>query len=246
MTIIANLQTLPLELVLAITSHLPPSSLISLSLASKHFRQRIPTVPKTTYHAFASSSKCEQLAIARYTWEHWLLRSKRRRCVLCSVVQATDFFNSEVSAICKWHDGWFMAMKAPPTLEQDIGFVLWGLQREARPYWVAVQRKFCVHEGEVLGWQRAGCRCRCESCGHLDVTCYVRVHGSDDWPKSWTLRTANRDGDAVVEEERVSSVRSGLGSPKTWSDFGAVRSVSLQAYHVEIPVVRIEDLLKAD
>lgn len=235
----SSLTALPPELLLNILSYLSPSSRTSLLLVSKHFRRwatsKIPSASE-----IHPSARCEYLALTRYIAEYALLRHDRRRCVICSAVLARDFFHSEVTPICKWHDGWFMALQAPVALEQRFRDMLTEVAQRGKTRWVATTRKYCVHQREVVEWHVENCGCRCGSCGHFDVTCYVRISARDDKPMSWHLRIDDSSTAIVVEK------RGWIGGngQACLSDLTSVEPLELDLLricNVEVPVVRVEE-----
>ena len=64
--------------------------------------------------------------------------------------------------------------------------------------WVAIDRVYCAHTRDIVGWHVADCECTCESCGHFPVKCYVRVSGKLGNPKYAELAEDKR----TVSEER--------------------------------------------
>lgn len=236
-----TLSALPAELLLQILTHLPPSSRVSLSLVSKHFHHWTSPKHPSTLSTYPNT-RCENLAITRYLTSHLLHRLNKRRCLLCGAVQSTTFFRSAVTPICKWHDGWFMALHPPPALESRIrGAVVW-LARRGRTCWVALTRKYCVHEREVVGWFVEDCGCGCGSCGHFDVVCYVRAAAEGERPRSWRIRDVDGGERVVVVEERVWSGGFREQELESCSGLDSVQDGLLRTHSVEVPVIRFEDL----
>lgn len=191
-----TLITLPFELILHISTYLQPSSHLALHLTSRILHHILP------YQACKESrsrSTCEHIALARVQEEYQLLKGKKRRCIICSAVQSLDFFRGP-SPICKWHDGWLMSPMIPEFLDP---FPMNQIERQpdaVPPFWMAIPRKYCMHCREVLGWHLRDCACRCDSCGDLEVECYVRVSSSDNRPISWRLEDIPGRPSHVVEQ----------------------------------------------
>jgi hypothetical protein len=208
----AYLVLLPVELLLAVVDYLPVSSIISLKLTSRHLYEWLPTPSKATV---ARLSQCERIALERYVSEAAHLLLHQRRCIICGGVQAFDFFR-DVAPICKWHDGWFMAASHRPlVLEPSIRRRIRKLELENSSCWVTIERSYCVHRREVLGWFMKDCNCECNACGHFLVRCHIRVSQDRDGLRGWQL--VESADQTVIIEDRVADGMCLFGSIKTYS-----------------------------
>lgn len=187
---------LPNEILLEIARYLPVSALVSLKLTSRRLYYAIPIPLK---FRFGESSMCERLAIRRNLNERKDLRDKRRRCLGCNTLQSTNHFRHQ-SRICTWEDGLLMALAVPPYVEDPTRRRLRILaKRIKQPRWIAISRVLCTHNRDISSWSVPACNCRCESCAHVEVTCYVRVARKLVIPASWRL-CDDQYGQFVLEE----------------------------------------------
>lgn len=194
-----TLITLPFELILQISTYLQPSSHLALHLTSRILHQ---ILPYPDCEESLSRSTCEYIAFSRVWEDHQLWKGGQRRCIICSAIQSLDFFRGQ-SPICKWHDGWLMSSVIPEFFDP---FPMNKTERQpdaVPPYWVAIPRKYCMHCREVLGWHLRDCACRCDSCGDLEVDCYVRVSSSGNRPISWRLEDIPGRPSHVVEQHSL-------------------------------------------
>lgn len=105
------------------------------------------------------------------------MEDNRRRCVLCNAcAPARDFM--EGYPICKTHEGRFMTTAMPSHLEPELVTRLQQLAKEMpESGWVSFGRSLCVHSMLIQNWDGPSglCECHCNSCGHFQVQCYVRI-----------------------------------------------------------------------
>ena len=191
----SNLDMLPPELLLEMAQHISPSTRESLRLASEHLQNRLPGVPRSY---FKTAPRCEQIAWSRFLNEGGSTGLGKRQCILCHAVLSRDFFRGDVS-ICKWHDGWFMSTSLPSFLDEATKKRLLEVQSRHPVKWIAFERQYCAHQKQIIGWHINKCCCNCNSCGHFEVICYVRVSGENDPPKSWELAQDNDGSLCVIE-----------------------------------------------
>ena len=204
-----TLVSLPAEIVLAITTYLPPSALISLKFANKRLNA---IVPAPADYCFDELSQCEKRTIRRCINENTDLQSGRRRCLLCNTLQELRFFHDD-SQICMAERGRFMFVSPPVWLGREMRKRINRLHRNKEDaFWLAIPRTFCLHTLTIVEWTSTACSCHCDSCAHVEVTCYVRVSGRFDTPKAWdVLRDAS--GREWMGEEHYLEGRLMCGSP---------------------------------
>jgi hypothetical protein len=191
----SNLEKLPLELLYEILKHLQPSSHVALHLCSRTLQRAVPTPRPSLLNA----SHCEREALKRYLYESETLRHGKRRCILCRTICSIGFFKS-ASPICQWHEGWFMALTSDRLcLEQSVRDKLERIRSMNHRCWIAMRREYCAHSREVIGWSASNCRENCNSCGHFEVTCYIRISPLDSIPRSWQLVHSTGPEATVVE-----------------------------------------------
>ncbi len=167
-----GLQDLPTELLLQIFNQLAPSARLSLRLSTKTFFRRLPEVPSSS---FTHCSRCERNAFKRIFHERAFQKKEQRRCVLCGSIQSTDFFRGSVP-ICKWHDAWFLYSLLLPDTRANARIVTSSQNPgTAVAQWVPLDRSYCVHDRQIIGWDVPRCFCDCDSCGHFEVMCYFRA-----------------------------------------------------------------------
>jgi hypothetical protein len=191
-----TLTTVPLEILLEISTYLAPSSILALRRTSRVLRSSVPT---PNGRVQIRRSICEYIAWRRVQEEQSLRKLGKRRCVICGASQALHSFRGH-SPICKWHDGWRMAPTIPKSLEPWINDILEDHARSYPPFWVALRRTYCMHCREILGWHIRECRCSCDTCGRLEVECFVRISDADDHPNSWALSDVDESAMTVVEQ----------------------------------------------
>jgi hypothetical protein len=167
-----KLTMLPAEILHMIVSYLPTSSLIAVKLTNKRlYRDTIspsPGWPK-------AASTCEKKAVRRYINERKDLISGRRQCTTCNLITSTDRFPCD-APICKWHEQWFVSTTIPSFLETGLKARLVQLSnRTEEPKYIAIDRMYCAHNRDIVGWHVMDCECECDSCGHYSVKCYVRI-----------------------------------------------------------------------
>lgn len=185
--VVSKLASLPRELLLEITHYLPVSAMISLKLVSKElYHTTILPLDYQGKDAFYKLSFCERNAIRRNLNERRDIKDGRRRCLLCNCLQPAYVFTGN-GATCDFHDKRFMSIRFPPGLESVLCRRLVRLACGTKTCWVAIKRRLCVHTRKIVQWEVGQCRCDCESCPHVGVSCYVRVASQLDTPSTWHL-----------------------------------------------------------
>ena len=228
-----SLDSLPPELLFEIIDYLQSSARLSLTLVSKHFQSWIPTESKTL---LKDRSRCEAIAVRRFLQESQNRRSRKRRCVVCRGLYPEDFFR-RTAPICNWHDGWFMATTLSRHVEKSVMDRLEKVNPR-KTCWFALEREFCVHKREIVGWSVPDCRCNCDSCGHFEVTCYVRRSSQSNRPARWEL---SENGLGVVEEGFVDG--NGRNQSSNMRGLNMLTTdVSRQRYKRTVPVLRLNDV----
>lgn len=213
-----NVPDLPTELNLAIASHLPVSSRISLKLTSRSLFTKTDPIP-TDWRRDATY--CEKRAVRRFVTERKDLEGGRRRCVLCNTLVKTYHFPSPDAPVCKWHEARYVENQIPMAVEEEVRRKLREVERRCRkPVWVSLERWFCVHERRLLDWHFGDCLCQCEACGHFPVMCYVRL---------------SRRKDVVPLCSTLSTGRMYMSEEHWWQGHPYGR------YTVPIPILRLED-----
>lgn len=191
-----SLTDLPPELVLEVISHLSnsPSSLISLKLASK---QLWFTAPQPPTDWLKTATDCQRTAAYRATRERKELLGGRRRCVHCGILAPTHRFQG-TAPLCKWHQARFRSNSIPKHMESSLKIRLLLLTREKEEaVWIPITRMYCAHERETVGWSIFKCTCTCDSCGHFEVQCLLRISPMLDTPQ---ISEPTEDGTHVTEE----------------------------------------------
>lgn len=166
-----SLLRLPNELLHYILSYLPWPAQLSLQHVC---RDLYGSTPSLRAFMAGQQSLCEQNVSLRANEENSNQRSGKRRCVTCGQLAPSTWFRRDTTPICKWHDGWFMKRGIPDTLELDLRRRLHA-QSSNLDCWASFPRRYCAHSKEVINWTVRNCNCRCEFCGHFEVTCYVRI-----------------------------------------------------------------------
>lgn len=190
----ATLTDLPPELLLEVISHLPISSLISFKLACKQAWFTAPTPPPNW---LKTATDCQRIATYRATRERKELLGGRRRCVHCGILAPSRRFPG-AAPLCKWHQARFMSSCIPEHMESSLKIRLLLLTREKdEAAWIAVKRMYCAHERETIGWHVTECSCNCDSCGHFEVECLVRISPRMDTPQ---VAEPTAEGTHVTEE----------------------------------------------
>ncbi|SMQ48913.1 unnamed protein product [Zymoseptoria tritici ST99CH_3D7] len=213
----ANLDSLPLELLWNICSTLPTSSLIALKLVNKRLFWGTPNPPLDW---LKDASYCERQANRRYINERRNLESGRRKCINCNLVTQTDRF-AHPAPLCKWHAPRFMSNSVPRYLDDAIKERLSKMaDNTPEPAWVLLARTYCGHDREVLGWHAPDLACSCDSCGHWEVPCYVRLPSKSS-TAHWRCSNISPDGRFVDEEH--------------WSNGDL-----FETYHQTVPVLPLE------
>jgi len=220
-----TILSLPPELVLEIAAYLPTSALISLKLANKYIGSVVSSPPN---HRFRDLSPCEKNSIRRYINERANLRTGRRRCLLCNTLQELRFFRDD-SPVCTGEEGRFMTISSssssppppPPGSElesymrkQIEDLTVAGKAKRDDVFWFAVPQRLCLHTGVITGRARQTtlCECHCDSCAHVEVSCYVRVAGElAPMPRSWDL-VVDDEGQWTMSEVYGQIRRSGYVS----------------------------------
>lgn len=124
--------------------------------------------------------------------------------MLCDKVQEVHFFSREEVPICKWHDRSFFRPSRPLPSANGFRVQRWQAIEEyvTEPIWVAEKRTFCAHEMRIVEWGVSTDTCECDSCGHFEVTCHVRISPYDDQPFSWEF-SRNEMGRPCMEEKHI-------------------------------------------
>jgi len=189
-----TLLMLPPEILHMIVSYLPTSSLIAVKLTSK--RLYLDTVsPPVGW--LKTASICERKAARRYIHERRDGLEGRRQCTTCNLVTSKDRFPID-PPICKWHEQWFLSTTIPTFLEPGLKARLVRLARRTKSSeWIAIDRTYCAHSRDIIGWHVSDCECNCTSCGHFPVKCYVRITGKLGSPRYAEL---SEDRFSVSEE----------------------------------------------
>ncbi len=166
-----TLAGLPAELLWAIHDLLPLPSRIAMRLTSREISVRLSLHNDTSK---ADSRPCDRRAAMRYLEEAELTRLSQRRCILCGAVQSVDFFRDETPK-CRWHDGWFVTSQIEALcLEAWVGEIARKVIAEGRSLDLLLQRTYCAHARDVVGWFVDDCKCGCVSCGHFEVWCRIQ------------------------------------------------------------------------
>lgn len=188
-----SLDSLPTELLHLIASYLPRSALVSSKLTSKELLLRLPE-PRVFVEI--QREVCERHNLRRCLLERGRLQAGRRLCINCRQVAPLCRFRSD-APVCMWHDGAFLSLTVPVFLENSLKAQLAArIKRIEKTEWIAVHRTYCAHTRDVIGWDIASCRCRCNCCGHFTVRCYVRLSKGSEMP----FRAAfDRDQRKVIE-----------------------------------------------
>lgn len=211
-----GITDLPPELLLEIVSYLSSSSLISLKLVNRHLFSTTPSPPREW---FKVATDCQRTAWQRAVSERIERKGGRRKCIHCGILAQLRRFPGD-APLCKcskgrpgefekhadgdssghWHQARFMSSTIPQHLESSLRIRLLVLRREKeQPVWVRIRRTYCAHEREVVGWHIGRCGCKCDSCGHFEVECLVRIWSHLDAPN---ISELTRD-DHVSEEHWV-------------------------------------------
>jgi hypothetical protein len=172
----ASLVTLPPELILNISDHLPADAIVALQLTHVKFYETLP-IPRRLKGT--SLSKCAHLAIRTY-----LSPPSRRlshlRCIFCKAVYPVNMFRSSSSPACVPLS--FVEV-APQTdvVELPQRMCSWHVSRLARIIhtepggrneWTSHMEDICIHCGAIQHWEKCGCRC--DSCHIRPVRTYTR------------------------------------------------------------------------
>ena len=190
-----NLATLPPELLTEITDHLQPSSQISLKLVNKSLSYGTPPVAPVDYR-----DRCEVRAWRRFSRERENLQSDKKRCIVCDALELRRMFRDN-TPICRWHDGWFIKTYLPQWAEPSMKEMYQRLARNSTTVqWFAISREFCAHRRNVIGWDSHECNCECNSCGHFEVTCYLRLAPQSDDLRSWEIFGDGEGAPCVIEQ----------------------------------------------
>jgi hypothetical protein len=192
----STLTTLPPELLLEIFAYLPFCSLIAIAFVNKRFNSLMPPEP----YRYRQLSECQNNAIYRSLREPLLRKCGLRNCRKCrgDYNDNERYFRGRVP-ICFAHDGYLESPEIPRGMEVDIKWLLYAYAR-LRTSWIALERIFCSHRRELRSWKGLfGSCCRCEHCGHFEITCLVRTSMADDAPKAWER---SPDGKFMIEYDR--------------------------------------------
>lgn len=225
-----GLADLPPELLLEVISYLPASSLISFKLSSKQVYLSTPDPPANW---LKTATDCQRIAAYRATRERKEFLGGRRRCVHCGIVAPVRRFIGD-APLCKWHQARFMSSSIPQHMESSLKIRLLLLTREKEEaVWIPIRRIYCAHERETIGWHMSKCSCNCDSCGHFEVECLVRLSPSMDTPQ---VSEPTTDGKSV-SEEHWHAARSG------WAARIYPREIlgePLAAYKKLVPIMHLE------
>lgn len=175
LVVTSSLFDLPSELLLEVLHYLLPPAQLSLQHVCHWLYERTPSMSAP---AAIQNSPCERNALFRANEENALLRSGKRRCIVCRQLALFSRFRWDKTPICKWHDGWFFKRGIPDALEPELQRRLRALLSDL-DCWVSFPRWYCAHSKDVINWDVGDCRCGCEICGHFDVTCFVRISAMD-------------------------------------------------------------------
>ena len=98
-----------------------------------------------------------------------------------------------------------MKTSLSPYLEQPLRDKL-EKTSPTKTLWVALKRTYCAHDNDVVRWHVPECKCECDSCGHFEVNCYVRIASGPDYPSDRQLSEDNDGNLNVIEESWVSAI----------------------------------------
>lgn len=201
LTAASRITSLPLELLWEVASYLPVSGHIALKLSCRSLLLSIPEPPRDWNK---NASRCERKAHRRHINEARDLADGKRRCVNCDLVTYSGRFPTS-APLCKWHEPRFMSNSIPGNLDTGIRANLKDVARASTgPSWVALERLYCAHSREIIGWHEADCNCDCDSCGHFPVPCFVRIPSKRD-TRYWRSSKLSEDGLSVHEEHWIDS-----------------------------------------
>jgi hypothetical protein len=174
--IAASLVTLPPELILDISDHLPVDAIVALQLTHRKLHETLPIPPRLKE---STLSKCAHLAIRTY-----LSPPDRRhshlRCILCKAVYPISMFKSSSSPACL-PVSFVEAAQDTDVVELPQRMCSWHVSRLARIIhtepggkneWTSHMEDMCIHCGAIQGWEK--CECRCDTCHTRPVRAYTR------------------------------------------------------------------------
>ncbi|KXS98843.1 hypothetical protein AC578_10846 [Pseudocercospora eumusae] len=226
-----GLTDLPPELLLEIVTYLSTSSLISLKLASRHL---FSTTPSPSQDWFKAASDCEKTAWERAVNERKERAGGRRKCVHCGILAQLRRFPSN-APLCHWHQARFMSSTVPKFVDSSLKIRLLVLAREKQePVWVRIRRTYCVHARAIVGWHIGSCGCGCNSCGHFEVACLIRIWSHLDAPN---ISELTRDGWYVSEEHWIPNKANWRGRIFPREVRG--NQESLVAYRKLVPIIEL-------
>jgi hypothetical protein len=172
----SSLVTLPPELILDISGHLPMDAIVALQLTHRKLHEILPTPPRLKE---SSLSQCARLAIRTYLSPPDQ-RPSHARCVLCKTVYPISMFESSSSPAC------LSASFVEAALDTDVvelpqRMCSWHVSRlariiptapDGRNEWTSRMEDMCIHCGAIQRWEKCGCRC--DSCHLRPVRAYTR------------------------------------------------------------------------
>jgi len=179
----APFMSLPTELVLEISDHLPLDAILALKLTQRRLNY-ILRLDQQRWQA--PRSRCTQRAIHTYLAPS-TSKPSHRYCILCKATCPFNSFKSSNSSACLPlaivsipHD----VVELPPrvcfchvarftrTIKTEPG---------GRNEWVSHRVKMCTHCGYIQGWtgRDSKCDCKCDSCSIGEATTYTRYLTKD-------------------------------------------------------------------
>ncbi|KAF2204263.1 hypothetical protein GQ43DRAFT_187272 [Delitschia confertaspora ATCC 74209] len=178
--------SLPLELILEITDHLPPDGVLSLKFTHSILNSMLSLHSHVFQRRFQALTKCARVAIRTYL-QNPTVAHTHMRCILCKCVYPVQMFTSAASPACatmsSHADSSNLAKMVKEVVELPERFCAWHVgrltrivrtERGGRNEWVSEMREICIHCGAVKDWRSTPCECDCGSCGVRVVRTYTR------------------------------------------------------------------------